>query len=153
MDNTELLEKYRQTMQACGRVMRRHRAVVDTVVGNTGLHKSTHMMLFYLYHCKTSPSQNDIAARFDISAAAVTTTLKKLEHDGFITRKMSESDSRVRYVELTDKGREVIENTRRAFDRVDEMCLSGFSEDEIAQFAAMIERIKNNLTSIAEENQ
>ena len=45
------------------------------------------MILMYLTRCTTTPSQKDIAKHFEISAAAVAVSLKKLEAGGYIKRK------------------------------------------------------------------
>jgi DNA-binding MarR family transcriptional regulator len=54
----------------------------------------------------------EIARAAQISPAAVTGMLDDLEADGIVVRRRSESDRRCVLVALTDRGREVLDDTR-----------------------------------------
>jgi hypothetical protein len=90
-------------------------------------------------------SQKELAKRMEISPAAVTVTLKKLEAQGFIERAQSEDDSRVNNITVTEKGRDIICQTGAIFDEVDEKTFAGFSEEELEEFLSYLRRVSSNL--------
>ena len=93
-----------------------------------------------------------MAKHFDISPAAVTTALKKLESDGYIERgKCSlSSDSRVNEISITERGREAVKESKKYFHSVDEKTLEGFSDEELDSFIGYLERIQDNLKNSEE---
>ena len=75
-------------------------------------------------------SQMELADRFGVSAAAVTVSLKKLEKGGYITRQTDRQDNRVNHVMITEKGKEVVQQSLQLFAETDEIflaCLHGAS--------------------------
>ena len=89
------------------RTDRLHRQLVEARITNdVGLHRSQHVMLMHLSHAKEPPSQKELACHFDISPAAVTVTLNRLECGGYITRSNPEGDNRSNRIAITEKGRE-----------------------------------------------
>ena len=129
-----------------------HRRAIEHWATSAGMHRSQHRMLMYLSRCETSPSQKDLAKHFDISPAAVTTALKKLESDGYIERgKCSlSSDSRVNEISITERGREAVKESKKYFHSVDEKTLEGFSDEELDSFIGYLERIQDNLKNSEE---
>ena len=69
------------------RIMRRHHAHVERCIGALGIHHGQHRMLMHLArHEGELPSQKELAEIMGVSPAAVTTTLKRLEKEGYISR-------------------------------------------------------------------
>jgi DNA-binding MarR family transcriptional regulator len=129
-----------------------HRKAIEKWATDAGMHRSQHRMLMYLSRCENIPSQKDLALHFDISPAAVTTALKKLESDGYIERgKCSlSSDSRVNEISITERGREAVKESKKYFHSVDEKTLEGFSDEELDSFIGYLERIQDNLKNSEE---
>ena len=67
-----------------------------------------------------------------------------MESDGFISRKLG-TDNRFNEITITEKGREVVEKTKVMFSAVDERLFSGFSQGEIEDFTAYLDRIIENV--------
>lgn len=129
-----------------------HRAIENTVRGMK-IHHSGHRLLVYLSRCEIMPSQKEIAARFDISPAAVASSLKKLEKDGYITRKTDDGDTRLNRIAITEKGKAILDETRTLFEGVDERMLKGLSNEERTLLFSCLSRMKQNLTTLCEENK
>lgn len=131
-----------------------HRRVIEQWATDAGMHRSQHRMLMYLTKCGNTPTQKDIAKNFDISPAAVAVTLKKLESDGYIERgKCAErSDSRYNEIKITELGRVAAMQSRKYFQHVDSEAFKDFSDDELAAFVSLLERMQNNLKNIAPIN-
>lgn len=138
-------EKVRKVVRQLMRVDRAHHSIIDQKVGKMGIHRSQHMMLMHLSHLKETPSQIELCRHFDISAPAVAGTLKKLEKEGYITRASSAADGRVNEISITDKGREMVENTRHIFDGVDRAMLEGLREEDITKLGEILGKMQSNL--------
>ena len=134
------------------RVNRLHRKAVDKSMSETGLHKSQHMMLMYLSREKCS-SQKNIAEHFDISPAAVAVSLKKLEADGYINRQRGENDCRFNEIEITEKGKQVVNFSHDMFVRIDEASFDGVSMQERKVFADVLEKMSENLKSLGGKDE
>ena len=128
-----------------------HRKAIERWATDAGMHRSQHRMLLYLSKKESSPSQKELAEKFDISPAAVTVTLKKLESDGYIKRgKCGEcSDFRINEIKITEQGRKAAMQSRKYFQHVDGEAFKGFSPEELDTFTSLLERMQENLKNIA----
>ena len=135
---------YHQAMRNFRMADRALRRAIEKRVARTGVYRSQHQMLMNLGR-NPDCSQNELAARLDITPAAVTTTIKKLERGGYITRIVCEEDNRVNRLRVTEKGQEIITQSIAIFDEVEAQALRGFSKEEIEQFEGFVKRISINL--------
>lgn len=88
-----------------------------------------------------------ISEHLDIKPSSVTQIIKKLESTGTIERVKSETDARVTFIVLTEKGRESLtERSVIATDLKDEL-FKGFSEEELGQLGEYLTRISKNSSS------
>ncbi len=141
------IERSELTRQAAGmfrRVDAMLRRYIDRMVCNTGVYPSQHRLLMILDH-RPSCSQVELAEKFDVSAAAVAVTLKKLEKGGYITREAAHSDNRINQVNITEKGKDVIRESIRLFQEVDRCFFAGFTDEEVARFWQYMERAYRNM--------
>ena len=146
MKNTTTEEKYRAIMGKLMGIMRDHKSVVDWFVNETNLHKSQHRLLMNLARLGNNVSQRDLAETLNITPAAVAVTLKKLEKNGLVGRKMAEKDNRYNEVVLTEKGKKIVKESYKVFKYADEKMFDGFSLEELDAFEGYLNRIKDNLS-------
>lgn len=132
------------------RTTRLHHRNIERLFGDTGLHRSQRRLLMLLSRCEEAPSQREIADKFDISPACVARTLKSLASDGYISRTGAENDLRRNNVSITEKGLSTIDETRRAFDRIDQRAFEGLSSDEINQLIRLLDCVQENLRALEE---
>lgn len=109
----------------------------------TGVYRSQHRLLMILGR-NPDISQTMLAEKLEISPAAVTVSLKKLEKSGYIARQCSEDDNRINRVVITEKGQDVIEQSINYFKEMERAFFEGFSEEEKNQLGKMLERIAEN---------
>lgn len=135
--------------------MRLHRRTIGRWAANIGLHRSQHRMLMHLNRNKSVHSQKQLAEHFDITPAAVATTLKRLESDGYIQRTKSAngSDSRNNEIRVTELGRITVAETEKYFNFVDSKAVENFTDDEIRTLIALLSKMQNNLNSIGEPSE
>jgi len=145
MEELSRKQQLSRAMSALVSFGRQHRAMIDRATSKLGIHRSQHKLLVHLESLKSEPSQREICEHFDLSAATVAVTLKKLEKNGYIERRPSGEDNRVNLIAITKQGREQLLRTREIFDKCDEIAFDGFSADELAVLASMLERMKANI--------
>ena len=126
------------------RVNRFHKALIDSRVREIGIHRTQHRILMRLAKCDKLPSQKELADQLDITPAAVTLAIKEIEKEGYIKRTLGK-DTRYNEIEITDKGRALVNLTFEMFSEADRTMLSGFSEDELDVYMGFLERIETNI--------
>ena len=142
----------KQAIHRIMRVNRLHRSLVEKTMREAGLHRSQHLMLIYLKNCKEAPSQKEIAASFDVTPAAVAMALNKLEEKEYIERYHVGMDRRTKYVRLSERGIQVLEQTRNMFDEADKTTFKGISPEELETLMNLFDKMKENLLSIGAED-
>lgn len=88
-----------------------------------------------------------IAEYLDIKPSSVTQIIKKLESVKAVKRVKNESDARVTFVVLTDKGRESLSTQGNISNGFNEEMFKGFSEEELESLNNYLERIEKNISS------
>ncbi len=128
------------------RTNRMHKKLLDSnVCANIGLHRTQHIILMHLAKEKFLTSQKALAEHLNITAAAVTGALKKLEAGGYIERKAGCGDNRYNEITITALGRRVVEDSRAMFQKIDKSLFKDFSDGEIYEFIGYLEKIQNNI--------
>lgn len=139
--------QYHEVMKNFRKAEQSFRRTIDKSVACTGVYRSQHQMLMNLGR-NPDCSQMELAQKLDITPAAVTTTIKKLEKEGYITRLVSEEDNRVNKLGITKKGQEIITESIRLFDEVEKKALKDFSEEEVECLNNFMKRIRKNLEDL-----
>ena len=130
-----------------------HRATLNAKICETGIHGSQHMILMYLNRCRDKISQKDIAEHFEISPAAVAVSLKKLESGGYIARKTSDNDSRYNEIEITEKGKKIVDFSHSIFEDIDNKTFEGMSEEEKKSLVFLLDKVISNLKDINDKEK
>ena len=129
-----------------------HRALIDSRVGSLGIHRTQHRILMHLARHGKLPSQKDLAKHLDVTPAAVTCALKKIENDGYIERTLGH-DNRYNEIQITEKGRALVQQTRTMFSEVDESMFVGFSDDELETYISCLEKLQVNIRKECERKE
>ena len=75
---------------------------------STGLSMPQFSLLMQMHH-KGACGMSEVSERFEITPAAASQLVDKLVQNGFIQREEDPNDRRAKLLNLTDKGREVIQ--------------------------------------------
>ncbi|MCM1124823.1 MAG: MarR family transcriptional regulator [Eubacterium sp.] len=91
--------------------------------------------------------QKQLAQLCGIKESSLAVTLKRVEARGYVRKdRIHVAGSKSAYaIYLTETGRQKAEEVAVLMERLDRICLSGFSEKEIAAFYSMLDRVKKNL--------
>ena len=108
------------------------------------LNRSQASILFTL-HQRSSMSQKDLAESLNMTPPSITSAIRKMEKDGYISRKQDESDQRVMRLALSEKGESCIQNVKKVAEEMRELIFRGMSPEEIMLFRRLLIQINDNL--------
>ncbi|MGR3758604.1 MarR family winged helix-turn-helix transcriptional regulator [Roseobacteraceae bacterium NS-SX3] len=109
-----------------------------------GLAPAQFMVLLELWE-QDGRTQSDLVGALSVEQATMANTLKRMERDGLIQRRPAPGDRRARLICLTGHARTLREQAMAAARGVNAAALAGLSEDERAQFLALMRRTIANL--------
>ena len=135
----------RETIRHLLTTMRGHRRIFDAVRARTGLGRTAHRMLMILSDTHDGCAQARLAEVLEISPAAVTVMLKKLEAEGYIVRTVNPTDSRLNTTELTEKGKLIVVESHRTFTEIDNTVFDGFTDAEMETLNGFLQRMQANI--------
>ncbi|MDB6352841.1 MarR family transcriptional regulator [Trichococcus sp. K1Tr] len=146
MSNTDLLGfRIRSLWQQIKRLMNRHLTENDGY-GLTGM-----QFAIVSYIAKESAErdvfQKDLEQKFDIRKSTVTGILNTMERDGLLLRETVPYDARLRKMMLTDKALQAKKNSEQVIETVENQLSKGLTEEEIATFLTILEKISKNAES------
>ena len=124
-----------------------HKCLFEAALSEFEIRRSAHFMLWYIKKKGELSSQKELAKLLDITPAAVTGTLKRLEADGYITRSLGK-DNRYNVIQLTDLGNDLLDRTEEKFRTIDNSMFDGFTEEELDFYTSCHEKIQNNILSM-----
>ena len=108
---------------------------------SSGLSMPQFSILMQVHH-RGNCAIGDISEHFDITSAAASQLVDKLVHNGLIQRKEDPNDRRTKLLNLTDKGRELIqhgiEERRRWVEQLEGKLTTEERENVIAALNLMI---------------
>lgn len=104
-------------------------AHADRDIRSHGLNRTEFGVLELLYHKGAQPIQQ-IGGKVLMSSGNITYVVDKLEQKHFVQRKASTEDRRLIYAEITDKGKQFIEDVFPAHTEVIEKAVAGLTSEE-----------------------
>ena len=101
--------------------------------------------ILYVLWQQDGISISDIAAKTSLANTTLTSMLDRMEQSGLISRVPSPKDRRAQLICLTDKARGLQADYNRLSQQMNERYYQGFTEEEIRQTEAYLQRILDNL--------
>ena len=89
--------------------------------------------------------QKDVEKEFKISRSTATGLLQNMEKLDYIYREVSEVDSRLKRIVLTEKSIELHKKVIITFDGIERKLLNGFSDEEKELLFSFLLRLETNL--------
>ena len=105
-------------------------------------------ILMFLHNNPQNNTAAEIVKIRKSTKSHVSTSLKKLEKGGYIQKTQQEQDSRVRFVELTEKGRGVVEESKEIFHQMDAKLLEGFDKEQLEVLQSLLGQMYRNAKNI-----
>lgn len=127
------------------RHMHHHQAVA--VFERLGLLFGQPPVLFALWQ-QDGQTQTELARHMNRTPATVTTTLGRMEREGWVERRQDEQDLRVQRVYLTQKARDIRPRAEAELQLLDENTFHGFDQVEKALLRRFLLQIEQNLKNM-----
>lgn len=89
-------------------------------------------------------NQKDIAEAYGIKEPSVTSLIKTMEKNGFITRVKNKNDARSYDVFLTEKGEEIFYQVKKAFFEYNKEFCKNLSDEDEKEFLRLMKIITKN---------
>jgi MarR family transcriptional regulator for hemolysin len=128
-----------------GEVHRQWRARLNERLRPLGLSQSRWLTLRVLSRGGTSLQQNALAARLGVEPSTLVGILDGLARDGFIERKSSARDRRIKTVHLTDKARGKIRRIDAIASELRREIMQDLDERALGAAVSALDTIRNRL--------
>ncbi|GGG90511.1 MarR family winged helix-turn-helix transcriptional regulator [Silvibacterium dinghuense] len=115
-------------------------AFVQSAVEKEGLGLTDFMVLEVLLH-KGPMTISQIGSRVLLAAPSMTAAIDRLEREGYVERRNSEEDRRIRRIELTGKGRGFIQKLFRRHSEELEEVMNVLSTTEKTRLRASLKKV------------
>jgi DNA-binding MarR family transcriptional regulator len=138
------MENYRELGKLIFGIGRLHSTRADQLMDQIGLYRSQGMLLKFLARFD-GQTHSEIAEKLEISPAAVTKVIKRLEEQHYLKRQPDPKDERVSRVFIQPEGQKKIEEIHRIFQELDSTTFQDFSEEELEQLHGYMLRMQANL--------
>ena len=89
---------------------------------------------------------SEVAKITRISNATLTPLLKRLEANGYVERRITETDERQKSVVLTSSGKTLAKKAKKASELA--LCATGLPEKDINKLMKLLQQIKTNLGNL-----
>ena len=101
-------------------------------------------ILYVLWQCDEI-SISTLSAQTSLANTTLTSMLDRMEQSGLIIRKSDPKDRRNRLIALTSKAKSLQDDYEKISQQMSERYYIGFTETEIVQFEAYLQRVLANL--------
>lgn len=108
------------------------------------LNRSQAGVLFTL-HQKDSMSQKELASYLNVSPPSITSSIQKMEREGYLTRRPDPDDQRIMRLSLTEKGESCIKGVQSVAEQMDILMFHGMGKEEILLLKRLLLHISDNL--------
>jgi DNA-binding MarR family transcriptional regulator len=135
---------YQELGRLLASVCRLHHTRANQSMDKIGLYRGQARLLMALSE-QDGLSHSEIAEKLEISAAAVSKVIKRMEQAHYVQRQADPADERVSRVYLQAQGHALIAEIRRTFGRLDRTMLDGLVEPDLERFRDLLTRMQANL--------
>jgi DNA-binding MarR family transcriptional regulator len=139
MDNMIIQELIDRYVSVSFQVHKKAESLIKCQIGND-LTNDQHYILRYIHQASVCTS-SELADAFEVNKSAITAIINRMVDRGLILRTRDENDRRVIYLTLTDKGRELFEQTQEKIRLLVESIITQFEETEIKNFIDTYEKL------------
>ncbi|MEX0956474.1 MAG: MarR family winged helix-turn-helix transcriptional regulator [Rhizobiaceae bacterium] len=89
-----------------------------------------------------------LAGKLGVRPPTITKTINRLQAQGFLERRASETDSRQAHIFLTDAGRETIRTIEKSVRKTEKQAMKGLDKKDQKALGKFLNRIESNLSNV-----
>ena len=107
-----------------------------------------HIIEYMLTHENEKIYQKDLEKVLNLRRATVSGVLQTMEKNNLIIRITNCEDSRSKEIMIKDNAKEMFLKGHKKIDELEQIVISGISEEELKVFSNVIEKMKQNISII-----
>ncbi len=123
------------------------RTALDRRLRPLGYSRSRWMVLLHT-SLKDAISHGELADRLGIEAPTLVRLVDRMEADGLLIRRASETDRRVKHLHLSPAGRREVERIRASAAALRKEVLAGLDQSELATALNVLQKIRTTLENL-----
>ena len=89
------------------------------------------------------------AMRIGVRPPTITKTINRLQTQGFLEKRASETDARQAHIFLTETGREAIRDIEKSVRKTEKLAFKGLDKKDQKALVKLLSRIETNLSDVA----
>ncbi len=105
-------------------------------------------ILVIIFKSENPICQKDLEGPISCNKSTMSSTISTMEKNGLLKRHVSETDSRINYLVLADKGLEMVKFLEKDRELTEGLLTSGITDLEYTTFINVIDKIRNNIGRI-----
>lgn len=117
-------------------------------IGHMDGHYSEQSRLLLLIAENDGVIQRDLAEEMDVRPSSMTEMLGKMEKMGLVYRKQDEKDQRVMHIFLTEQGKPIAEESRKANATLTDTLFQSLTDEEIDEMLRLTEKLSACLDTL-----
>lgn len=132
-------------------VVRQWRAIIDDAVTDTGLTQSSWTVMMQLSQLGDNVSVSELAEVQGIELPPLMRTLSQLEAQGYLLRTISPYDKRCRLLQLTPRGRTLLETLTAVIEACQQRVSQNIPAADMDIFSNTLNQLACNMRRIRQE--
>lgn len=118
------------------------RRVENSILSDLGLTDRKHSVLLALENLENPVSVTDVARWLDRNPNGISMLVNRMEKDGLVNKVRDQADQRVVRIEITKKGEDCFERSRKNTRDVIRNIFSGISEDDMLKMTGLLKGVR-----------
>ncbi len=123
---------------------RLHAKWADRFMERLGLYRGQAILLKILSE-KDGLTHSEIAEKLEISPAAATKVIKRMEALNYVRRQPDPADERISRVSLQEEGAAVVQQIENSFDQIDQILISNLNPEEQRTMIQLLWKVYTSL--------
>lgn len=136
-----------------GEVQRTWRGKLDERLRPLGLSQAKWVALLHLSRSPQAIGQSELASRIGIEGPTLVGLLDRLAKDGYVERRASPSDRRVKLVHLSPKGEQVLQQIKPITSELRAELLGRFTDAQLRDGIGMLRFIKETADRLEDDRE
>ncbi len=134
------------TMSRLQSAARLSRTALAARLLNHGFYAGQDQIMLALDH-EDGQTPGQLAGRLGVRPPTITKTINRLQVQGFLDKRASESDARQAHIFLTDTGREAIKAIEKSVRKTEKQALKGLDKKDQKALSKLLSRVEVNLSN------
>lgn len=134
------------TMNRLQSAARLSRTALAARLLNHGFYAGQDQIMLALDH-DDGQTPGQLAGRLGVRPPTITKTINRLQVQGFLDKRASESDARQAHIFLTDTGREAIKAIEKSVRKTEKQALKGLDKKDQKALSKLLSRVEANLSN------